>query len=112
MTNVEFLQAVVDGNVNDEVVAYAAAQIEKVHKANEKRRNTPSKTAIANAPIIEALTDALTAEAQTAADLAAKVSISTQKASALLRQMVANGVAHSDSVKVPGKGEQKVYSLA
>jgi predicted ArsR family transcriptional regulator len=80
--------------------------------ANEKRKNKPSKTAIENAPVIESLTNALTSDPQTAADLAGQVGISTQKASSLLRQIVASGVAVATDIKVPKKGTCKGYSLA
>ena len=112
MTNREFYTTI----ANDETIAqelrdYAAAAIVKMDNANEARKNKPSKTAVENAPIIEALTNALTSDPQTAADLAAVVGISTQKASSLLRQIVASGVAVSTDIKVPKKGTCKGYSL-
>lgn len=112
MTNREFLTAVSTNAITEDVIAHAAAQIEKLDAANEKRKNKPSKTAEANAPIVEALTAALTADPQTAADLAVVVGISTQKASSLLRQIVASGVATATDIKVPKKGTCKGYSLA
>lgn len=112
MTNREFLTAVSTNKITEDVIAHAVAQIEKLDAANEARKNKPSKTALENAPIIEALTKALTADPQTAADLGAAVGISTQKASSLLRQIVASGVAVASDIKVPKKGTCKGYSLA
>lgn len=112
MTNREFFTAISNGTMNDEIVAHAAAALEKMDAANEARKNKPSKTAVANAPVLEALTNALTLDPQTAADLAAAVGISTQKASSLLRQLVASGVAVSADIKVPKRGTCKGYSLA
>lgn len=112
MTNREFYTAIANGTINDEVIAHASASLEKMDAANEARKNKPSKTALENAPIIEALTNALTADPQTAADLATAVGISTQKASSLLRQIVASGVAVASDIKVPKKGACKGYSLA
>ena len=112
MTNREFLTAVSTNAVTEDVIAYAAAQLVKMDEANEKRKNKPSKTAEANAPILESITGILTAEPQTATDIAGLVGISTQKASALLRQLVASGAAVQSEVKVPKRGIVKAYALA
>ena len=112
MTNREFLTAIANAeNLSAELVEHATNEIAKMDAANEKRKNKPSKTAVENAPIIEALTNALTSDPQTAADLATAVGISTQKASALLRSIVAAGTAVATDVKVPNKGTCKAYSL-
>jgi predicted Rossmann fold nucleotide-binding protein DprA/Smf involved in DNA uptake len=113
MTNREFLTAIANSeNLSAELVEHATNEIAKMDAANEKRKNKPSKTAVENAPIIEALINALTSDPQTAADLASVVGISTQKASSLLRQIVASGVAVSTDIKVPKRGTCKGYSLA
>jgi predicted HTH transcriptional regulator len=112
MTNREFYTAIANGTINEEVIAHATASLTKMDEANEKRKNKPSKTAEANAPILVALTEALTADYQTASDLATTVGISTQKASSLLRQLVANGTAVATDIKVPKKGTCKGYALA
>lgn len=112
MTNREFFTNIANGTVTDTEKEFAFAAIAKMDETNEKRKNKPSKTAEANAPIIKALTNALTSDPQTAADLAVAVGISTQKASSLLRQIVASGVAVSTDIKVPKKGTCKGYALA
>ena len=112
MTNREFLTAVSTNAITEDVIAHAAAQLVKMDEANEKRKNKPSKTAEANAPIVENITGILTAEPQTATDIAGLVGISTQKASALLRQLVASGVAVQSEVKIPKRGVVKAYALA
>lgn len=112
MTNRDFYTAVVNANISDEITAHASAAIEKMDAALEARKNKPSKKATENAPILEALTNALTTEPKVAADLAAEVGITTQKASALLRQLTLDGVAVATDVKVPKKGKVKGYALA
>ena len=113
MTNREFLTAIANSeNLSAELVEHATNEIAKMDAANEKRKNKPSKTAEANAPILVSLTEVLTSDPQTASDLAVAVGISTQKASSLLRQLVTNGVAVSTDIKVPKKGTCKGYSLA
>ena len=113
MTNREFLTAIAtNSTLPAEIVEHASNEIAKMDAANETRKNKPSKTAIENEPIIEALTNALTSDPQTASGLAVAVGISTQKASSLLRQIVASGVAVATDIKVPKKGTCKGYSLA
>lgn len=113
MTNREFYEAIVNGTINDEVTAHAQSALEKMDATNEKRRNTPSKTAIENQPLIDTIVGGiLTAEPKTASDVAAELGVSVQKASALLRAIVADGKATVSDVKVAKKGTQKAYALA
>lgn len=113
MTNRDFYNAIINGTINDEVIAHATASLEKLDATNEKRRNTPSKTQEANAPLYAQIVDTiLTAEPKTASDVAADLGVSVQKASALLRGLVADGKAVSTDVKVAGKGTCKAYTLA
>lgn len=113
MTNREFYINIINGTLNDEVIAHATAALEKLDATNEKRRNTPSKTQEANAPLIETLvSEILTSEPKTASDIAPILGVSVQKASALLRQVVADGKATVTDVKVAKKGTQKAYALA
>ena len=112
MTNREFYTNIANGTINEDVIAHATASLEKMDAANEARKNKPSKKATENAPILEAITNVLTDTPVVAADIATAVGISTQKASALLRQLVANGTAVVTEVKVPKKGNVKAYALA
>ncbi len=114
MTNREFFEAVKSGNLTPDLIAFATAAIEKLDKRNSDRKSKPSKTAIANEPIKTAIFDYLNKEGfiATAADVAANCEVTTQKASALLRQMVEAGILTSSEVKIPKKGKCKAYSLA
>ena len=113
MTNREFLTAIANGTINDEVIAHASAAIEKMDAANLARKNKPSKKALENAPIIEQIVnEVLGTEPMTAAQVAEVVGISVQKASALLRAIVADGRAVATDIKVPNKGTCKGYTLA
>lgn len=108
MTKRDFFKAVVNGNITDEVVNMAMAEIEKMDARNAKRRNTPSKTAKENEPIKANILEVLTDGAKTASEVAKEVGISTQKASALLRQI--DGLVVTE-VRVKGKGKVKGYAL-
>ena len=108
MTRREMFEAIVNGNVTEEVVAMAQNELVKMDERNEKRKNSPSKTAIANEPIKAQIVEVLTHEPLTASDVANAIGISTQKASALLRQI--EGLTVTE-VKVKGKGKVKGYAL-
>lgn len=114
MTNREFLNTIINANISDEVTAQAKDLLAKLDARNAKRAATPSKTAVANEPIkakiVELLSDAT--ELMTASQIGEALEISTQKASALLRQMVEVGTLTSEEVKIPKKGKQKGYALA
>lgn len=112
MTNREFYTNIANGTVTETEIAFAKAAIEKMDATNEKRRNTPSKTAIANAPLMEQIVnEILTAEPKTASDVAAELGVKVQKASALLRALVAEGKAVQGETKIPKKGVQKTYAV-
>ena len=108
MTNREFYNAVITNAITEEVIAHAENALVKLDERNAKRANTPSKTQIANEPIIKAIAEVLTSEPMRASEIAEAVGISTQKASALVKKV--EGVNVVD-VKVKGKGTQKAYSL-
>ena len=108
MTKREFLNAVIAETQNEELKAFATSEIEKLDVRNAKRSERPSKTQIANEPIIKAIAEVLTNEPMLASEIAKACEISTQKASALAKKV--EGVKVTD-VKVKGKGTQKGYYL-
>ena len=112
MTNREFLSAIAERKeMTDELVEFAKKEIEKMDNANAKRRNTPSKKAIENEPLLAKIeTELLSETGITAAEVAAVLETSVQKASSLLRTLVANGKANVSDVKVPKRGVQKSYT--
>ena len=109
MTQREFYTAVINANINEEMSSFASEAIAKLDERNAKRASKPSKTQIANEPIIKAITEVLTSEPILASKIAELCEISTQKASALVKKV--EGVQSVD-VKVKGKGTQKGYFLA
>ena len=109
MTQRDFYSAVIATVDNDELKAFATDAIAKLDERNAKRASKPSKTQIANEPIIKAITEVLTSEPTLASKIAELCEISTQKASALVKKV--DGVQSVD-VKVKGKGTQKGYFLA
>ena len=114
MTNREFLTTITTiENAPAEIKEYAEAALAKMDATNEARKAKPSKTAQANAPIMDQIVnEVLSDEALTAATVAEAIGVSVQKANALLRALVAEGRAEVTEVKVPKKGAQKAYTKA
>ena len=110
MTKREFYVAIANGKMNDEVKAVATEYIAKMDEANEKRKNTLSKKQEENEAIKAEIMEHLDTEAKTATTIGELMGISTQKASALLRQLVNDGKATATEVKITGKGKQKAYT--
>lgn len=108
MTNREFYNAVIANAITEEVISHASDALVKLDERNAKRASKPSKTQIANEPIVKAISEVLTSEPMLASKIAELCEISTQKASALVKKV--DGVQSVD-VKVKGKGTQKGYFL-
>lgn len=78
----------------EDIVEFAQGRIEVLEKKTANRK--PSKTQAENADLKEKIVEVLTAEGQTVTDILTTLGIeglTNQKVSALLRQMVADGVA-------------------
>lgn len=112
-TKRDFLNKVIANEINDEVIDYAKAALEKLEAVNEKRRNTPTKAAKANAELVPGLVAVLTDVPKTAPAIAAELGTMThQKATAVAKLAVEQGLAIVTDVKVAGKGTQKGYAKA
>ena len=111
MTYREFLSAVISAEISEEMTTFAKEAVAKLDKRNADRAAKPSKTALANEPIKQAILGILSATPMTASEIADALDISVQKASALCRQLVDAKSAVVTDVKIPKKGTQKAYSL-
>ena len=118
MTKREFLNeviAVIDGTSEVDVLElkeFAKAEIVKLDERNANRSAKPTKAQIENKSIKEKILEILsTEERMVASAIAEKVEISTQKASALCRQLVESNKLKVEEVKIPRKGKQKAYSI-
>jgi DNA-binding Lrp family transcriptional regulator len=114
MTEREFLTAVlaVEG-IAEDVRTHATEGIAKLDAKNSKRKNTQTKTQKENEPIKASIVALLTENgAMVASEIATAIGISTQKASALCKQLVGEGILTEGEVKVKNKGTVKQYSVA
>ena len=113
MTNREFFENVMNGIINDEMMDHATNAIAKLDERNAKRASQPSKKAIENEPIKANIVDFLNGKDFTvASEIGKSLKLTTQKVSALCRQMVGEGTLTVTDVKVKGKGTQKGYKVA
>ena len=118
MTKREFLNeviAVIDGTSEVNVLElkeFAKAEIVKLDERNANRSSKPTKTQIENEPIKEKILEVLsTGERMVASAIAERLEISTQKVSALCRQLVESKKLKVEDVKIPKKGKQKAYMV-
>lgn len=113
MTNRQFYNAIANGTMNDEIKAFAEKAIVKMDERNAKRNSKPSKTAIENEPIKEKIVEFIAQRNEfcIAGVIAEALEISAHKASALCRQLVADGKLIEKEVKVPKQGKRKAYGF-
>ena len=120
MTKREFFEKVAAGEMNEEVMNYAAEALVKMEEDAEKRKGKVTAKELAKRDANEKLAhrvaeEILGAEAMTATDVAAELTemlgeeIKVQKASSLCRKAVELGLASQIEVKIPKKGTQKAY---
>lgn len=115
MTKREFLNGVINGVVNDEMVEFATKELAQLDASLEKRRNTLSPKQQENLKLVETVVEALTEEPMTATqvyELGIEGVTSVQKASSLLRMAAKNDLVIVSEVVVKGKGKQKAYAKA
>lgn len=115
MTKREFYENIINGTINDDVINTAKDYLAKMNTAQASRSSSANaKRAEINKPILDGMlaffenSDGV----HTAAEISAALEISVQKASALLRQMVASGLLTVEDVNVPKRGKQKGYKRA
>ena len=110
----DLLNAVVSGNITEDIRAKAKAEIAKLDATNAKRQEKAAEKAKENLPIKQAIYDYLVANGtKTTAEIAKGVEVlegSSPKASAMCRQMVDDGRLTASEVSVKGKGKQKAYT--
>ena len=113
MTNREFFTVIKSmEDISDELKEHAISELKKLDKRNAARATKPTKAQKENEPIKEKIVSFLTEKGgfHTASEVTEACEISVQKASALCRQLVEEGVLKVKEIKVPKKGKQKAYA--
>ena len=87
MTKREFYEAMIKDEMSEELQDFAKELVAKLDHTNEVRKSRPSKASITNEPIKAEIINFLhsTGTVVTASEVATAVSVSTSKASAILR---------------------------
>lgn len=111
-TNRMALTLVANGNITDEVKAWALGEIDKLDKKNAKRKNAEGEIKADNKPIAEAILAALAKGTMLSTDLAKCIGQTTQKTNGVAGEMCKIGTLVKSKVKVKNKGELTAYSLA
>lgn len=101
---------------NEELAAFATAEIAKMDAANEKRKAKNAEKKAELAPILDKIYDeVLTEDPITASDVHAQLAadfeeLKVQRVSSWLRALVTEGRAVQTEVSVKGKGKAKAYA--
>ena len=111
MTNRQALTLVANGNITDEVKAWALGEIGKLDKKNAKRKAAEGEIKAENKPIADAILSALANGSMLSVDLAKAIGQTSQKTNGVAGEMVKLGMLTKTKVKVKGKGDQTSYSL-
>ena len=112
MTNRELYNAVINGNITDEVRAKAREELAKLDARNASKSSKPTKTQRENEPIAKAIVEALEGGEKLSVDLATELGITVNKVNGIALNLWKEGVLIKTKVKVKGKGEMTAYSLA
>lgn len=112
MTARRFFTEIQTYDLPAELLDYAVNEIQKLDDAKEKRKEKPTKAQRENAVIREQLhaymVENLSDEYFSQAELGEALEISPNKAGALVRQLVKDGLAEAADIKVKG-GTRKGY---
>lgn len=110
----DLFNAVLDSDFPQELKDRAAAEIAKLDKENEKRRQKNAAKAAERQPLLDEITSLLSAdETKTASTIKSELSteVSVQLVSSMLRKLENDGFVASEEVKIVGKGKCKGYKL-
>ena len=98
-TKRDALNAIINGELTEDVAAWAKSEIEKLDASNARARERKAEKAAENAPLIEELKQLLTNELQPASCFAEATGLSGAKVSYLFRKMRENGEVRVGKVK-------------
>ena len=111
-TNRMALTLIINGNLTDEVKAWAEGEIAKLDKKNAKRKAAEGEIKADNKPVADAIVKALAEGRMLSTDLAKYIGQTTQKTNGVAGEMVKLGMLVKEKIKVKGKGELTAYSLS
>ena len=112
MTQREFIERAIKANIDEEMNTKGAELLAGLDKRNAQKASTQTKTQKENEILKASMVEKLEkGKGYLASEIASAMGFSTSKASALAKQLVAEGKATVADVKVKNKGTQKSYTL-
>lgn len=112
----QYHEAVISGNITDDIIAKARAEIAKLDAVNAKRAEKAAEKAKENDPIKNAIYNLLVEKGAMVASAIGmelttpEAEVTTSKVSSMCRQMVEERRLTVEDVKVKGKGKVKQYT--
>lgn len=106
----DFLNAVINETDNQDLKNYAEAEIEKINLRNERRKSQQTETQKENEILKDRIVEYMKnsdANQFLAGNISSEFGISTQKASAMLRQLTQDEILLSNNVRVDTDGSIK-----
>lgn len=116
MTKRERIEAVINGNITEEVIEGFKAELVKMDESLEKAKNRKNPHKEANEAIKEQIVEFLnTCEESMLIDPIVESigeGVTRQRVSTLCTQLISEGKLIAEDVKVKGKGKRKAYRIA
>lgn len=111
-TERDFLTAVINGDITEQVIAYAKDRLKKLDEKNEKRREKTSENQLKNAQLLKDFIAFITAEGkpQTTTEIARRFNLSTQKVAPIMANGVKSESVTETTKKIDGR-KYKAYTV-
>lgn len=112
-----FFETVIAETENAEVRDFATKELDKLAKENSRKAEKRAEKLAEDKPLLDKIIEFLTPSTEGAkkvcltSEVADNVGISTQKATPLLKRLVADGLVEMSDEKIKGQGLKKVWSL-
>jgi len=115
MTRRERLEAVINGNITEELVEECKVELQKMDASNAKRASKQTEHQKVNAEIATTILGFLSSDNEMMVDeIVANLGgdYTRQRVTGIMTNLVKSGSVVANDVKVKGKGKRKAYTLA
>lgn len=110
-TQRDFLTDVINGNITEQVIAYAKERLAKLDEKNEKRKAETSANQLKNIQLGKDIVAFVTENGvQTTSEIAKEFDVSTQKIAPITNTLVKEGKL-TETTKTVGKKKYKAFTV-
>lgn len=110
-TQRQFYTDVINGDITEQVIAYAKERLAKLDEKNEKRKTEPSANQLKNIQLGEDIVAFVTENGvQTTSEIATAFNVSTQKIAPITNALVKKGDL-TETTKTVGKKKYKAFTV-